>query len=258
MSTQSRDQPWASPHTLEIEHTMPSTITNEQIITAFNVARRVYLGEVKASVGATQLSTNHGININRHLRKGECYRRTLSTPAAEVFLQRIFTEDGADALAPAIAAVWAHIAYYEQTRKTTVHALRDVVARYEAQLQEHRKSATLTQARAQFEREIEVSVADTGDARRRRLATAARKPATTTVTTEIFLRNADVVAEVLARAGGICEICRCDAPFARRDGRPYLKVHHLVQLADEGEDTTANAVAACPNCHRQAHYGASA
>ncbi|MGE8574311.1 MAG: HNH endonuclease signature motif containing protein [Burkholderia contaminans] len=30
----------------------------------------------------------------------------------------------------------------------------------------------------------------------------------------------------------------------------------MVQLADGGEDTTENAVAVCPNCHRRAHCGA--
>jgi 5-methylcytosine-specific restriction protein A len=72
-----------------------------------------------------------------------------------------------------------------------------------------------------------------------------------------FVRNTDVVAEVLLRANGICEACRTPAPFIRRkDKSPYLEVHHRKPLADGGEDTVANAVAVCPNCHRQAHYGA--
>jgi 5-methylcytosine-specific restriction enzyme A len=246
---------------------MPSRITNEQINAAFEVARRVYHGELTASVGANQLAREHCLNINsatalirdyRHLRKGECYRRTLSTPAADVFLHRIFTEDGADALAPAITAVWAHIDYYERTRETTVHALRGVVARHEAQLRARGASATLAQTRERFEREIASALSDKSEARRQRLALAPRKPATITVTTEVFVRNADVVVEVLDRADGKCEICHDTAPFLRRDGCPYLEVHHVVQLADGGEDTTENAVAVCPNCHRQAHYGAPA
>jgi 5-methylcytosine-specific restriction protein A len=32
-------------------------------------------------------------------------------------------------------------------------------------------------------------------------------------------------------------------------------VHHLIRLADGGDDTVDNAVAACPNCHRQRHFG---
>ncbi|MEO1942713.1 MAG: HNH endonuclease [Candidatus Thioglobus sp.] len=30
-------------------------------------------------------------------------------------------------------------------------------------------------------------------------------------------------------------------------------MHHIHQLADGGEDTTENAVALCPNCHRMMH-----
>jgi len=46
------------------------------------------------------------------------------------------------------------------------------------------------------------------------------------------------------------------APFLRKkDQSPYLEVHHMIQLADGGEDTTENAVALCPNCHRQLHFG---
>lgn len=71
-----------------------------------------------------------------------------------------------------------------------------------------------------------------------------------------YLRNPDVVAEVLVRAKGSCERCCQPAPFLRRSDRtPYLEVHHRVPLAQGGLDTVANAEALCPNCHRQAHYG---
>ncbi|MGH8437576.1 MAG: HNH endonuclease [Pseudomonas sp.] len=33
------------------------------------------------------------------------------------------------------------------------------------------------------------------------------------------------------------------------------EVHHKVRLADGGLDTVENAIAVCPNCHRQAHFG---
>lgn len=38
-------------------------------------------------------------------------------------------------------------------------------------------------------------------------------------------------------------------------GSPYLEVHHVRRLADGGSDTTENAVALCPNCHMELHYG---
>lgn len=92
--------------------------------------------------------------------------------------------------------------------------------------------------------------------RHERLAAANRKPASTRVTSTAFLRNPDVVAEVLFRAHGVCERCKQPAPFKRAtDGTPYLEVHHRIRLADGGDDTVENAVALCPNCHRKAHYG---
>jgi 5-methylcytosine-specific restriction protein A len=73
-----------------------------------------------------------------------------------------------------------------------------------------------------------------------------------------FRRNATVKAWVLRQAGGICESCEKPAPFNGADGRPYLELHYVRQLAEGGPDTVSNAVALCPNCHREIHYGASA
>ncbi|WP_079914142.1 HNH endonuclease [Paenibacillus sp. 32352] len=72
----------------------------------------------------------------------------------------------------------------------------------------------------------------------------------------MFKRNPDVIAEVLVRANGKCEKCGNPAPFNRAsDGTPYLEVHHKKRLADGGEDTVDNAIAVCPNCHRELHFG---
>jgi hypothetical protein len=92
--------------------------------------------------------------------------------------------------------------------------------------------------------------------RKIRLANASKKPETRIVTAVEFIRNQDVVAEVLERANGICEKCYNKAPFLRKsDNSPYLEVHHKIRLADDGDDTVENAIALCPNCHREAHYG---
>ena len=65
-----------------------------------------------------------------------------------------------------------------------------------------------------------------------------------------------VIAEVLQRARGYCEEYEMKAPFRRAsDGTPYMEVHHVVTPAEGGEDTPENALALCPNCHREAHYG---
>ncbi|MBU9124578.1 HNH endonuclease [Burkholderia multivorans] len=71
-------------------------------------------------------------------------------------------------------------------------------------------------------------------------------------------RDPAVKAWVLAQARGTCECCGNPAPFADADGLPYLEVHHVRRLAERGPDVISNAVAICPNCHRELHYGEKA
>ncbi|BAF73368.1 HNH endonuclease [Sulfurovum sp. NBC37-1] len=68
-------------------------------------------------------------------------------------------------------------------------------------------------------------------------------------------RDPQIVAWVLMNAKGICECCNKEAPFVKDDGVPFLEVHHLRRLADDGSDSITNAIAICPNCHRELHYG---
>ncbi len=61
---------------------------------------------------------------------------------------------------------------------------------------------------------------------------------------------------MLNRANGICEKCKQKAPFIRKkDNTPYLEVHHKQQLSEGGDDSVENAIAVCPNCHRELHFG---
>ena len=83
------------------------------------------------------------------------------------------------------------------------------------------------------------------------------KPTATAVSITQFHRDASVKAWVLREANGNCECCSRPAPFTTTDGTPFLEVHHVRQLADQGSDTITNAVALCPNCHRELHYGAN-
>jgi 5-methylcytosine-specific restriction protein A len=82
-----------------------------------------------------------------------------------------------------------------------------------------------------------------------------RRPASRPSANTQFQRDAAVKAWVLQQANGKCEYCDQRAPFKGSDGQPFLEVHHVRQLADDGPDTVTNAVALCPNCHREAHYG---
>jgi 5-methylcytosine-specific restriction enzyme A len=121
------------------------------------------------------------------------------------------------------------------------------------------KTVSVLDARSgvlEFEQAVARALKDPA-ARRKRLKAAARRPTATLATVVVFNRNADVVAEVLERSKGRCEGCGKPAPFQRlADATPYLEVHHWLPLAKGGDDVVENAVALCPNCHRQAHYGA--
>jgi hypothetical protein len=94
--------------------------------------------------------------------------------------------------------------------------------------------------------------------REERLEQANKKPTQIEIRARGFKRNADVIVTVLDRANGVCERCNQEAPFIRKkDNTPYLEVHHKKQLSEGGEDSVENAIAICPNCHRELHFGVS-
>lgn len=108
----------------------------------------------------------------------------------------------------------------------------------------------------QFKERVKKSIEEGSTKRKKRLAKSSKIPRKYYATVALFERNPDVVAEVLERAGDICELCGETAPFKRKsDGSPYLEVHHKVFLSKGGEDTVENAIALCPNCHREQHFG---
>lgn len=110
--------------------------------------------------------------------------------------------------------------------------------------------------REDLERRILRSRQDSSRSRRKRLAIAVKVPPRIEVRSTAFVRNADVIVEVLERADGRCEGCQKQAPFMKKsNGTPYLEVHHKIHLANGGHDTVDNALALCPNCHRHRHYG---
>ena len=130
-------------------------------------------------------------------------------------------------------------------RSIDIHAIAD----------DRLRTESLTTFESEFERAVEAAELSSTSIRAERLKLAPTLPQRTQVVTTVFVRNPDVVAEVLFQAKGHCQRCMSPAPFMRgSDGTPYLEVHHRVPLAVGGEDTVANAIALCPNCHRAAHY----
>lgn len=237
-------------------------ITLPQIQAAYLTAASVYSGQMKAEAGANALNLQHSLNINtardlislyRSLVRGHEFKRSLSSMALDHFLTSLLNDRGRAAAENAIAATWLHIAYYEATAKTRMNKLRDRVEAFQSNLVGPVSASIYT---AKLAAEVARARMDGATARAVRLATAAKSPSTAVSTIRVFIRNPDVIAEVLERAAGICGGCHAAAPFSRRsDGTPYLEVHHKVQLSAGGEDSVANAVALCPNCHRKQHHG---
>ena len=237
-------------------------ITMRQVEAAYDVASQVFEQKLPVEAAARSLQEIHELNVSsardiindhRLMLQGKQFQRTMSAPAIDYFLTRIAADRGSNAVTLAIKAVHKHIKYYEGIRKVNLRAMRAVVSCHEALLA---APIVLTLQESAFNASVRKALSDSPTKRQARLQTAAKVPIKVKAVTEIYLRNADVVAEVLLRAAGVCERCGSPAPFTRkRDGSAYLEVHHKTQLANGGEDTVANGVALCPNCHRELHYG---
>lgn len=237
-------------------------ISEDQVKAAYTVAKQVWRGSITSRDGAQELHTDHGLNINsardfiedhKALLQGRVFQRAMSAPAMEYFLSQIEKDHGQQALSTALQALRKHITYYENVSETNLHKMRGVAAKFSLKI-DH--PLDYDQFQERFLHSVEASQKDSSEKRQQRLKEAPLQPQRTNAMITVFVRNPDVVAEVLERACGNCERCRKAAPFLRRkDSTPYLEVHHTVRLADGGEDSVENALALCPNCHRELHFG---
>ena len=72
----------------------------------------------------------------------------------------------------------------------------------------------------------------------------------------VFERNPWVRKFARLRSDGHCEMPDCDyVGFEKPDGTPYIEVHHIQSMADQGDDVIENVAAICPDHHAQAHNG---
>ena len=177
----------------------------------------------------------------------------MNAPATDYFLSRIKKDLEPLALEKAVNALREHMEHYERNRPGTLRELRLVAAKYEISVP---KPISLAEEEESFRAEVKLAFGATAEQRQAQLNASPKLPEKVARLVETFKRSPYVVAEVLHRAAGVCGSCLKAAPFTRKkDGAPYLEVHHRKQLAHGGEDTVANAIALCPNCHRELHYG---
>jgi len=239
-------------------------IKNEQVHQAYSIAKRVYSVELTSKEAGEELSQKYGMNKNsaldciyvfQQMLNGQGYKRTINAYGTEYYLKNIEKDYGGNFLDLAISSVKKNLEYYEEKGKSSQQKIQKILEIYSSRTKNWR---TLEDVQMEFDREIKKSRSGTKESRKKRLRAQPprSKPKTIQVLAQVFIRNPDVVAEVLDRANGICERCGNPAPFMKaKDGSPYLEVHHKVQLADDGEDTVENAIGLCPNCHRKLHFG---
>jgi len=239
-----------------------AAITIDSICICYDAALSVERGMISRSQASKQAVRDSGMNETSAqnyfnnvfaLLAGNLYKRTMNPDATAYIVDRIAEDFGTEKARDAAKAVFKHLEYYAQLENGGPQkAVRKVAEAAMAKL----GPPTLDAVVADETKRIEFAMALSSSQRQARLLDAPEKPGTLTVITQVFLRNADVVAEVLYRAKGTCEACFNLAPFQRKkDGSHYLEVHHRLQLAKGGLDTVSNAIALCPNCHREAHYG---
>ena len=229
---------------------------------AFTIAKMVFDGALTQTEGARQLNEKHGLNFNSakimitvhgKMVRGLEFKRALSAPDMGYFLARIMSEGGVNSLVNPVDALRKHITYYEAKNSVTLKSLRDLHSSY---LAISKDIVSLDDLNESFNKAVEKAIETPRDERKKRIIESNVIPKTKAVVVHVYEGNPYVVAEVLDRANGICERCEVPAPFKRKkDSSPYLEVHHKTRLADGGEDTVSNAIALCPNCHRELHFG---
>lgn len=205
--------------------------------------------------GMNNASASDMIRNLAQLLKGEVYHRTLSELTTRIYFDLIIEDFGLDFLRNAIESTNAHVAYYEALPTGGNRpGLRKLCLEYENLLGSSRKLLD-AQPSPEFQNSVKLALQDTAAARQARLRDADPNPTRFFVRTIAYRRNADVVAERLFQANGICDHCKNPSPFERKGGGPYLEVHHRIPLAEYGDDVLSNTMALCPNCHREAHLG---
>lgn len=119
-------------------------ITANQIARAYEYAQKAYKGEMTNAEAASYLTNHYGVNPNtaidfvsgfRHIMNGHEYKRGLSIPVIEYFLEHIVSDYGTPALINALAALMANIEYEEDSKSTSRPGPRRIHAKFCKQLQ---------------------------------------------------------------------------------------------------------------------------
>lgn len=71
---------------------------------------------------------------------------------------------------------------------------------------------------------------------------------------ETYARNRGWVREAKEKFGLYCLYPQCGNTFNKPDNEPYIEVHHIISLCDNGEDAIWNLAVVCAHHHKMAHF----
>ena len=240
-------------------------IGKREVEASYKLAVEVWNGTTTEAEARNKLHTELGMNSGSasdlirnfsQMMRGETYHRTLNHETTRYYFENIWSDFGEQYLALAIQATKNHLKYYMHLATGSAQpGLRKICEQFESSLTRNFEVDADFEFADGFQEAVRRSALDTQAARRERLRIADPTAKPMIVKTVVYRRNPDVVAERLLIARGVCEFCKSPAPFSRENGEPFLEVHHVIPLSEDGRDEVENTIALCPNCHREAHFG---
>lgn len=239
-------------------------VTEQMYQEAYRLGASIWSRRITPFEARRTLENEYGLNAKTAsaylgaydgLRRGRTLKLTPRVEALRYMINQLKNDVGHSALLPALQSLGGHIEYLDSFESTKLAKQSSLRSLYEELLPELSPVTKAVDEDETFAQQVADAIAGSAFDRAKRLAHANPVPQVRHQIVKTFRRNPDVVAEVLLRAKGACEGCRLPAPFQRPDGSLYLEVHHITRLADGGHDTVENALALCPNCHRERHYG---
>lgn len=221
--------------------------THKQIHKAYEIAKNVYLNKFSISEGANTLTTiglkkSSGLDYiyaYSKLIQGKLYRRTINAYATDYYLERIYIENGINALKTALISLKLHIEYYEETSGASVIKGRKIYEKYHKLIKNNSSESIL------LPDEMEQSkIYSEGKTR--------------IIRVNSYERNKLARQECIEHFGLNCQVC--DFNFQQKFGtlgQNFIHVHHIIDISVIGEeysvDPKNDLIPVCPNCHAMLH-----
>lgn len=220
-------------------------------------AKEIVTSDISEKFGGNPRSIELSLLFFERCISGRPHRLGLPMAIVEVALDKAVESENPQVLQNTVFCIEDYLQWAQERKSSSNPGIRSILSGFRKNF----RSDVTTISQAQYESAERQNAADAmrlSDAElAKRARDAERGPRPTKpVVGERRQRNPFVREYVLRQAKGRCQHCGKTAPFNHKVTKmPFLEVHHLIPLAEGGDDTVENARALCPNCHREAHHG---